>query len=257
MNPLSSLPENCDEPAWDRLLQQCADGELDDVAERELLAKLEFQPAGWRTLALAFVEGRLMRRACGEWLRNTVGPPSMVAQSRPQPVWWRKGTNVATAALVVLTAFAAGRWSAPLPESPPTTPTVAVQTPTVHPAAVPEAPSQAETEGPHSAEQRRKEMGSSRAASEIPESAPTPMTYVGLLLPGSDEAIEVPIYRAPPSLEEWRPFEQPLLTPEEEAALRQAGYNVEWERELLTLTSTEGEPILLPLESVRVELSRY
>lgn len=257
MNPLSSLPENCDEPAWNRLIQQCADGELDECAERELLARLEFQPAGWRQLALALVEGRLLRRVCGEWMRECAGPPPRVAPARLRPAWWRSAAQMAAAVLVGLTAFAVGRWSVPPPE-PERTPSVVAVDFQSDPRSAPPAGDHSPPAGAQrSVEPTPAGAAASRAAAVSREGLPTPVTYVGLLVPGSDAAIEVPIYRASESLAEWQPFEQPVLSPEEAEALRKAGYHVEWQRELLTLTSTEGEPILLPLESVRVEPSRY
>jgi hypothetical protein len=257
MNRLPSLPEHYDEPAWDRLIQQCADGELDECAERELLARLEFQPAGWRQLALACVEGRLLRRVGREWLADSCPPPPPCFRRASRPVWFRGAAKITAAALLLLVTFVAGRWSAPRAEFQQGSSMVAVQSQDGHGTV-----KSAGDRTPVAAERRSAQPSSD---SEWPDGAtpasvdavPTPVTYVGLLLPGSDAAIEVPVYRASESLAEWQPFEHPVLSAEEAEALRKAGYNVEWQRELLTLTSAEGEPILLPLESVRVEPSRY
>ncbi len=164
---------------------------------------------------------------------------------------------MAAAVLVGLTAFAVGRWSVAPPAPPGDSSAVALHPQQALPSGEVPLHLPAAAEAPRPAEEGMTDSEASPAATGSPEVSPTPVTYVGLLLPGSDAAIEVPIYRASESLAEWQPFEQPVLSPEEAEALRKAGYHVEWQRELLTLTSTGGEPILLPLESVRVEPSRY
>ncbi|HUG89437.1 MAG TPA: hypothetical protein VML55_01300 [Planctomycetaceae bacterium] len=45
-----------------RLLDRMVDGELSPKDERALLVQLDDEPAGWRQLALAFVESRTWQR---------------------------------------------------------------------------------------------------------------------------------------------------------------------------------------------------
>lgn len=54
-------------PQPDRLwLDRLIDGEITPVQTRELLARLDHEPDGWRRLALGFLEAQVLRRELGE-----------------------------------------------------------------------------------------------------------------------------------------------------------------------------------------------
>lgn len=77
----------------DGLLDRWVDGELDEVLQREWLARLDDEPAGWRRLALAFVESQMLRRACGEVvsvepLRFPTRPGARTARAGRHAAWW-------------------------------------------------------------------------------------------------------------------------------------------------------------------------
>lgn len=111
------------ELAWfDRLV----DGELSPAEQRELVARLEAEPEGWRRLALAFLEAQAWRqdiRAAGDELLVLAAPkpanapePRVVPASIDRPaVSRRHGPPVPgwfALAASLLVAFGLGSWSA-------------------------------------------------------------------------------------------------------------------------------------------------
>lgn len=80
------------------------DGELSPEARRELLARLDESPDGWRRLALAFLEAQAWRESFAEAAREAPLPVPLIT-IRPKRL--RLAPWMARAA-VVLAAFAMG-----------------------------------------------------------------------------------------------------------------------------------------------------
>ncbi len=264
MTTRNDLLASIDETPLDLLLQRCADGELSETDERQLLARLDFQPDLWRRLALLFIEQRVMGQACRPMALlsapATAALPDSEGASVPRPVTTQPsrrrsvpGLSWIALGLAVAAAFGLGRWqSAGSPE-----PNREMVQQTVPPTNVPAAPE---------SEHRATVMGTpdgistgwpESAHSDDTEPAPPPAMFVNLLVPGSDQPVPVPVYPAPATPAVWRPFSEPAISEQEAESLRRAGYHVASQREVLRWQSPEGLEVMLPVESVDVRLSRY
>jgi hypothetical protein len=83
-----------DTPSDDTRFDRLADGELDEAQRRELLAKLDNEPNGWRRCALAFLEAQCWK----ESFRLSARPESPAATASPSvrraPSRWRGRVEV-------------------------------------------------------------------------------------------------------------------------------------------------------------------
>lgn len=82
------------------------DGELSPEARRELLARLDDSPDGWRRLALGFLEAQAWRDSFAEAAREAPSP-ALILAIPPRPRRMRLAPWMARAA-VVLAAFTLG-----------------------------------------------------------------------------------------------------------------------------------------------------
>ncbi len=112
-------------------IDRLVDGELDTEARRDLLARLDSSPDGWRRCAVAFLEGqefRLMAKGGiakrgqvpfrGETAPDPVSLPERTPATRranPRPL----AMAAAVAGLAFLAGFAARGWTAGHGEEPP------------------------------------------------------------------------------------------------------------------------------------------
>lgn len=113
-----------DEPTIAESLDRLVDGELDDEARRDLLARFESEPGGWRRCALAFLEAQSWRRAMAA---HAAAPAVPAIVSPPRP---RIGPWLARAATLLL-AFGLG-WAmrpAPAPRAIVAPPPIAMPAP--------------------------------------------------------------------------------------------------------------------------------
>ena len=235
-----------DECPLDLLMQRCVDGELDAESERGLLARLDFQPAGWRRLALMFVEERLLQQVCRDTAR--IPPSDLAPRARSRPgARMGAGWKIAILSAAVLLAFWIGRRSSP---------TVVAIRP--EPSVAQDRPGTSEAEPPRRiAQDQRRDSGWPRPATINRETAPQPAMFVRWNLSAFEEPIDVPVYGIPEDATAWQPFDKPLFSREELNVMRRAGYHVESRRELMQLVTPEGREVVLPLESVGVEVARY
>jgi len=199
-------------------IQRCVDGELDDESQQALLAQLEHEPGGWRSLALAFLE-------CQVWSRELLGPLTAVdsvsrpsSQPRRMPVW----LAVAASALMgVGCGFLINAFSSRPGESRPVVDSGAADTPTGH-------------------------DSESSAAPTIPQ----PVFDVELA-DGDESRWRLPVYRESDLTPElWDAVE--LLTPEARQALSEQGYFIRDARQLYTIPLEDGRTIAVPVDTVHV-----
>lgn len=103
------------------LIDRLVDGELSGDERRQLLAKLEAEPNGWRRCALAFIEAQTWRSALGGFADDAIANENAAAQknlaanatenvSSVNNSHFNWGTWLAVAASVVV-AFGLGRQS--------------------------------------------------------------------------------------------------------------------------------------------------
>jgi hypothetical protein len=244
-----SRPAEPDETLpWEAAMQRCVDGELSDVEERALLARLEFQPEGWRRLTLLFLENRLLGSACGDYLTEIAPRVVVEPVSRGVSRRWTRGARWLTVSLALLLSFLIGR------SRPFSGPSAADQLAARREA--PPLPVDPETHAPKRnpepfepeiARDRRRDGDAQRSE---------PVMFVSLEVPGSDQRLPVPIYAAPSDVDGWQPFEHTAISPREAEWLRRGGYQVNTARHLLQGTSPDGRAILVPVEAVNILPSR-
>jgi hypothetical protein len=207
-----------------------------------LLARLEFQPDGWRKLALSFVEQRVLGEVCRAATTPSVPALATVAVPPTRRGGISRG-RLATLCAAVLAAFGAGwMWSSRTTQPGlASDPAVAVTTTHTPPTRVPPT--------------FRPAGDARQTASETTPAQPA--MFVNWSWPGSEPGIDVPVYAAPSGLTDWQPFAEPVLSPAEVDALRQAGYQVSSQRDVLRLQSQDGHTVALPVEALSVRMSRY
>lgn len=100
-------------------IERLVDGELPFAEEAKLLEACEEQPAGWKQLALAFLEDRTFRSTLTSDVNQSASAPV-----RPEPAdesariatsrhgWASKVLQISAACAVLLAAFVSGRYSA-------------------------------------------------------------------------------------------------------------------------------------------------
>jgi hypothetical protein len=227
----------------DRLIQRCVDGELTDRQERSLLLRLESSQGGWRALATAFLEDRALRVACEDELQSVrrmpAAAPRVDARQRP----WRLAVVVA-ACVAVAVAFGAGRWSgAPVDDAV----TVAGNRDDAGDDAKAAAPGKGDLEADDAA----------RLQPSAPAAGPQPLMYVSLVNEeDGDELASVPVYGAADASEAWRTAVPPL-SKQVISDLRQSGYDVSSQWDVLTVPTSDGQEILLPINLSRIQPARF
>jgi hypothetical protein len=96
------------------MLDRLADGELPDAERRELLAKLDRVPGGWRACALGFLEAQCFQDALRGVARESTRPPqtqTVVASPRRHGAWARHIQTALAMAASFLVALGIGWWA--------------------------------------------------------------------------------------------------------------------------------------------------
>lgn len=219
--------------ATDALLDRLVDGELPAAERREVLARLDDEPHGWRRLALAFVESQTWRReltalADGALLGNCPTSTAMAPAAATSPASSRWSKWLAMAAAVLL-AFAGG---------------VAVRDRGLPAWAGFGAPTE---DWAWTGTER------SRPASESPDmgqvvSADGPPRLT--LYNAAGQPIELPLLEASQAGAEL--WQQPaeLVPRNVREALRRSGYEIEQQRQLLPFDLHDGRRIVVPVDSI-------
>jgi anti-sigma factor RsiW len=100
-------------------LQRCVDGELSEVEQQQLLRQLERNPAGWREVALGFMEHQLWSIAGHEWVHDPAVPqvlPRETTSARTYAGWLRNTALMASTLLAIGLGYVGGSrsfWSSP------------------------------------------------------------------------------------------------------------------------------------------------
>ena len=89
----------------ERTLQRCVDGELSESEQQALLRQLEASPAGWREVALSFLEHQLWSKAGHDFVHEPAPPlvagPAQLSEAPLRP-WSSRVRSVALAASTLL-----------------------------------------------------------------------------------------------------------------------------------------------------------
>ncbi len=243
--PNRALGESPDERLFDLLV----DGELSTEEQRELFARLDARPEGWRRCALAFVEAQAWRSDLRPVtaVRAEAQPPSPAAlpieptgmakpdEVSPSPAPFTRAIRLPswtqaalTLAASVLCAFFLGleaRRHWPVAAVPKTI------------AVVPDVPRVAEK----------------APSADHPATLVSQNELVGALTLGRtpQESVEVPVFRGP-EYEQWV-RDQPSAIPEDiRRAMEASGHHVEVERRFVPLTLEDGRQVIVSVEDVEV-----
>ena len=234
----------------DQLIQRCVDGELTNAAETELLQRLDFDAAGWKRLALGMIENRLLTSVAREATLSNEAQFPYPQQSHTSIDHLRVLARLLPLAAALLLAFGLGRWTTSA-DGTPLADATATQSQIAH---QPRPLSK-----PVSEQDVIEQAASDTTPLTAKDHSPSiqPAMFVNLAIPGNDEPLEVPIYSTSADSAVWQPFAEPSLTTAQAEALRRAGYHVESRHELMRFRSPDGREVVVPLESVGLQMARY
>jgi hypothetical protein len=227
MNNANEMPE-IDERLFDRLV----DGELSDREERQLLARLDDEPAGWRRCALAFLEARCWKRECRA-LANEAAPAAKVVSLASSDRAWRLWSPAALAGLAAcfLVAFGLGvvgrgLWSGGnlVVKSPP---------------------------GAGPAESEDVQLVSSPGAGQAGPRWQTVRLRLGDAA-GDSQSLNVPVVEGSNLDENWVENQGSALPPNVVRMLERMGHEVQQQRQLLPIQLDDGRRGLVPVDDVKV-----
>lgn len=122
------MNSHVNDPQLERLVQRCIDGEMTEAEQQRFLLSLEQSPAGWRHLALAFVEHQLWSQAGRAWMDEPEPLAADVHDPMPTPArnsWLRSTAMLASCLLAVGLGYLGGTYWKP---GSPGAPSIAGQT---------------------------------------------------------------------------------------------------------------------------------
>jgi hypothetical protein len=236
MNPTDENLPTIDQSLFDLLV----DGELSDAQRRDLLAKLEAAPGGWRRCALAFLEAQCWREELRSVTPYTAPRPKASAASRRQVRSWGKGATLLAMAASFLIALGLGvflrdAWHTRGQIGPGTTQFAAVKGP------------------------QDRGAGSEARESLPPDSFPepgSPMQYVTLPLAGGPEgaaeSIRLPAAERESIDRAWLESLPTAMPADFLEALRRSGHRVRQQRGLLPFPMEDGRQLVVPFDEVDV-----
>jgi hypothetical protein len=250
MNPTGN-PRTIDDGVLDLLV----DGELDEAERRELLARLDETPGGWRQCALAFLEAQCWRQGLGRLRQEAAaGVPihqGYVGRSENRPHEFshykrlffggRRGTPLAMAAsflaALVLGVVLRGAMTPDAGPGPEAGQFAGGQSP------APAAPVLPEPESPESGYQPP------AAASDAP---PQYVTIPVSRPDGSEESVRLPVVQRDTVDEAWLAGLPTAVPDELVQAFRDTGHEVRQQRRLLPLRMRDGRSVVVPYDQVEI-----
>lgn len=220
-------------------LQRCIDGELSEAEQQALLRQLERNPAGWREVALGFMEHQLWSSAGHAWVHDPTAPqvsPRETTPVRTYAGWLRNTALVASTLVAIGLGYVGGNrsfWSSP--SGSPSSETEMALTSSIpnHSGGL------ASTQGavPVSHSDRR---------------PPTSMMQVRLTSNGHEsEPISLPVYDTAdlPRVGDWP---RPRLTDVERQHLTDQGFQIREEPHYYTVPIDNNRHLVVPVNTVHV-----
>jgi len=239
MNPTDENLPTIDQ----RLLDLLVDGELTEPERRDLLAKLDETPGGWRRCALAFLEAQCWKEGLGLVPRHLATQPHASPASRRPRSYWGKGVTVLAIAASFLIALALGgflrdAWRPPGRVGP--------------------GPMQfATVEGPQDAAAKPEQL-ESRQPDNVPTPGETgsPLRYVRLPLAGGPDgvgdSIRLPATETDSIDEAWLESLPRAIPAEVLEAFRRSGHQVHQQRGLMPFALEDGRQLVVPYDEVDI-----
>jgi len=205
----------------DSLIDRMVDGELSPTQHRELLARLDDEPGGWRRLALAFVEAQVWRSALDS-LSPAAAPPlvrSPGTSCRKKVFTWPRGMAIAASLMVAFGLGLAGRdfWrggflaDGSLPTRPQT------------------------------------------ADSGQPLDAPPADRQMIHLVDAGGQMIELPLVDARQISPDWVRSRPNVVPPRIRHELERSGHRVEQRRVFFPVLLDNGQPAVVPIDEAEVQ----
>lgn len=220
-------------------LQRCIDGELSEAEQQALLRQLERNPAGWREVALGFMEHQLWSTAGHDWVHEPAAPqvsPREATPARTYAGWLRNTALMASTLLAIGLGYVGGHrsfWS-----RPSGTPSSGTEM-----ALAPSIPT-------HSGG-----LASTQQAVPVSHSdrhPPTSMMQVRLSSNGHEsEPISLPVYDTAdlPNLSDWPRLR---LSEEERQHLTDQGFQIHEEPRYYSVPINNNRHLVVPINTVHV-----
>ncbi|MHB1036853.1 MAG: hypothetical protein ACYC35_23045 [Pirellulales bacterium] len=227
MNNANEMPE-IDGRLFDRLV----DGELNDREERQLLARLDDEPAGWRQCALAFLEARCWKRECRA-VANEAAPAAKVSLAASDRPWrlWSPGALAGIAACFLIAfglgVVGRGLWSGGG--------NLAVESPS----------------GVAPAGTENVQLVSDPAAGQTGPRWQTVRLRLGDSA-GDGQSLNVPVVEGANMDETWVQNQGSAVPPDVVRVLERMGHEVQQERQLWPIQLDDGRRGLVPVDDVKV-----
>ncbi len=89
-------------PADEAVLDALVDDELDDDRRREFLRRMDVEPAGWRRVALRFLQRQVERRAVRDLIGVAAPQPSPAPKAEMKFLRWYPALRVAAVVMIVV-----------------------------------------------------------------------------------------------------------------------------------------------------------
>jgi len=222
-------------PIEDRQFDLLVDGELSAAQRRELLARLDAEPGGWRRCALAFLESQAWREDLGAAVRPASVPAEMptpaVSRRRGTPRW----VAVSAVAASFLMAFTLGMVVRPAwrGAGPRLNQVASQPTETRHP-------------------------GDGALRGSLGDAA-APWRMVTLTGPdASAEPIQLPAMERNRIDDAWLGSLPAAVPPDVLRALERTGHSVRQSRRLMPVPLEDGRRLVVPVDQVEVQpAARY
>ncbi len=217
--------------------QRCIDGELSEAEQQALLRQLERNPAGWRELALGFLEHQLWSQAGQDYLHEPAPPQATTEVPEPSPrpdrSWLSNTVLAACTLLAVGLGYLGGSqrfWSA----SPPTSSTGTTITQQPNPI---EPAQMAGVVEPFVPPLARRTL--------------TPVMQVQVRPNGQDSPpITLPVYDAE-DLEKYGPWTPPQLSAEVLQHLKDQGIQVQQEPRYYAVPNPQNRKWVVPVNTIQ------
>lgn len=230
----------------DQMLDRLVDGELAGDDYREVLARLELEPDGWRRCALAFLEAQAWNRDFAPAAKKAIDVPaatsSSAAASAAKPVGgdthWL-GLLLAMAASFLL-AFGLG-WGIGGGKENPSSP--ALGTMVDKPSAPPQKPAPQEP------------VPANPAELETTPVSTTNQGEITLLVDdgsGEQKQVQLPVVEVNSADDVARSLGASALPAQLREALERSGHRVVRQQQIIPVELNDGRRLVMPVEEVRV-----
>jgi len=232
-------------PITDQILDRLVDGELAGEEYRDVVARLELEPDGWRRCALAFLEAQA-------WGRDIVAParevrPAKITPSEAKPAA-ASDTNWSALLLAMAASFLlafglgwgiGGRGGDANPGGPPTTANIA-ELPAVKPVAKPpddpiDPPGERPTPVAH-----RQEPNQGEITLLLEDAA------------GKQSEMQLPVVEVNSADDIARSLTTSALPARIREAIERSGHRVVRQQQVIPVQLQDGRQLMMPVEEVRV-----